>query len=183
VKQRAFGGELIDVHGAVDLHCHPFPDLFPRVADDLEIVIAARDAGLKAIMMKCHNESTVSRAYFMNRMVPGIRVYGGIVLNRYVGAINPAAVEAALRLGGKAVWMPTIDAGYHAQVHGGAGGHHTSSRTPGSCSISLIGVTGSGRVPYQERIAPSTRVNRCHRCGWSSRQFNPCIRSVWCPLS
>lgn len=123
MKQRAFGGELIDVHGAVDLHCHPFPDLFPRVADDLEIVIAARDAGLKAIMMKCHHESTVSRAYYMNRIVPGIKVFGGIVLNRYVGYINPAAVEAALRLGGKEVWMPTIDAGYHAQVHGGAGGY------------------------------------------------------------
>ena len=123
MKQREFGGELIDVHGAVDLHCHPFPDLFPRVADDLEIVIAARNAGLKAIMMKCHHESTVSRAYYMNRIVPGIKVFGGIVLNRYVGYINPAAVEAALRLGGKEVWMPTIDAGYHAQVHGGAGGY------------------------------------------------------------
>jgi hypothetical protein len=123
LKQREFGGELIDVQGAVDLHCHPFPDLFPRVADDVEIVIAARDAGLKAIMLKCHNESTVSRAYFMNRMVPGIRVYGGIVLNRYVGSINPAAVEAALRLGGKAVWMPTIDAGYHGQMYGDTGGY------------------------------------------------------------
>jgi hypothetical protein len=123
VKQREFGGTLIDMEGAVDLHCHPFPDLFPRVADDIEIVIAARDAGLKAIMMKCHHESTVSRAYYMNRLVPGIKVYGGIVLNRYVGYINPGAVEAALRLGGKEIWMPTIDAGYHAQVYGGTGGY------------------------------------------------------------
>jgi len=123
VKQREFGGTLIDMEGAVDLHCHPFPDLFPRVADDIEIVIAARDAGFKAIMMKCHHESTVSRAYYMNRMVPGIKVYGGIVLNRYVGYINPAAVEVALRLGGKAVWMPTIDAGHHAHVYGNTGGY------------------------------------------------------------
>jgi len=78
---------------------HGWPDLFPRAADDLEIVIAGRDAGLKAIMMKCHHGSTVSREYRMNRMVPGIKVYGGIVLNRYVGYINPAAVEASLRLG------------------------------------------------------------------------------------
>jgi hypothetical protein len=122
-RKREFGGHLIDVEGAVDLHCHPFPDLFPRFADDIDIVIAARDAGLKAIVMKCHHESTVSRAYLVQRMVPGIRVYGGIVLNSYVGYINPAAVEAALRLGAKEVWMPTIDAGYHAQVHGGAGGY------------------------------------------------------------
>jgi hypothetical protein len=121
--RREFGGTLIDMEGAVDLHCHPFPDLFPRAADDLEIVIAARDAGLKAIMMKCHHESTVSRAYYMNRMVPGIKVYGGLVLNRYVGYINPAAVEAALRLGGKEVWMPTIDAGHHAEVFGSTGAY------------------------------------------------------------
>ena len=74
-------------------------------------------------MLKCHHESTVSRAYLVQRMVPGIRVFGGVVLNSYVGGINPAAVEAALRLGGKEVWMPTVDAGYHAQVHGGTGGY------------------------------------------------------------
>src|SRR6266540_2721738 len=121
--KREFGGRLMDMAGAIDLHCHPYPDLFPRVADDIEIVIAARDAGMQAIVMKCHHESTVSRAYLVGRMVPGIRVFGGIVLNSYVGYINPAAVEAALRLGGREVWMPTIDAGYHGQVHGGVGGY------------------------------------------------------------
>lgn len=121
--KREFGGRLLQVEGAIDLHCHPFPDLFPRLADDLDIAIAARNAGMKALVMKCHHENTVSRAYLVQRMVPGIRVYGGIVLNSYVGYINPAAVEAALRMGGKEVWMPTVDAGYHAQMHGGAGGY------------------------------------------------------------
>ena len=122
-RKREFGGRLIDVDGAIDLHCHPFPDLFPRLADDLDIAIAARNAGMKAIVMKCHHENTVSRAYFIQRMVPGIRVFGGIVLNSYVGYLNPAAVEAALKMGAREVWMPTVDAGYHAQVHGGAGGY------------------------------------------------------------
>ncbi len=109
--------------GAVDLHCHPFPDLFPRLADDFDIVRAARDAGMKAILLKCHHENTVSRAYLVQRVIPGIRVFGGIVLNYYVGGINAAAVEASLRLGGKEVWMPTVDAGYHAEIHGGTGGY------------------------------------------------------------
>lgn len=118
-----YGGPLIGLRDAVDLHCHPYPDLFPRLADDIDIAMAARDAGMKALVLKCHHESTVSRAYLVQRMVPGIRVFGGVVLNSYVGGINPAAVEAALRLGGKEVWMPTVDAGYHAQVHGGTGGY------------------------------------------------------------
>ena len=120
---REYGGRLLSVEGAVDLHCHPFPDLFPRLADDIDIAIAARDAGMKALMLKCHHESTGSRAYLVGRVVPGIKVFGGVVLNSYVGNINPAAVEAALRLGGREVWMPTGDAGYHAQMHGGTGGY------------------------------------------------------------
>jgi hypothetical protein len=120
---RSYGGPLVDMTGAVDLHCHPYPDLFPRLADDFDIARAARDAGMKAIVLKCHHESTVSRAYLVQRVMPGVRVYGGIVLNYYVGGLNPAAVEAALRLGGKEVWMPTVDAGYHAEVHGGTGGY------------------------------------------------------------
>ena len=123
MSRRTYGGPLVDISGAVDLHCHPYPDLFPRLADDFDIVRAARDAGMKAIVLKCHHENTVSRAYLVQRVVPGIRVYGGIVLNYYVGGLNPAAVEASLRLGGKEVWMPTVDAGYHAEVHGGTGGY------------------------------------------------------------
>lgn len=120
---RTYGGPLIGLEGSIDLHCHPYPDLFPRLADDLDIARAARDAGLKAIVLKCHHENTVSRAYLVQRVVPEIKVYGGVVLNNYVGGLNPAAVEAALRLGGAEVWMPTVDAGYHAEMHGGTGGY------------------------------------------------------------
>jgi hypothetical protein len=123
MTKRTYGGPLVDMTGSVDLHCHPFPDLFPRLADDFDIVRAAREAGMKAILLKCHHESTVSRAYLVQRVFPDIRVCGGIVLNYYVGGLNAAAVEAALRLGGKEVWMPTIDAAYHAEVHGGTGGY------------------------------------------------------------
>lgn len=127
MSKRTYGGPLIDVEGAIDLHCHPYPDLFPRLADDFDIALAARDAGMKALVLKCHHENTVSRAYLVQRIVPDIKVFGGVVLNSYVGGINPAAVEASLRLGGREVWMPTVDAGYHAQIHGGTGGYESQS--------------------------------------------------------
>src|SRR5207302_265796 len=50
-------------------------------------------------------------------------VRGGIVLNRYVGGLNPAAVEAAFRLGGRCVWFPTIDADAHARAFGSTGAY------------------------------------------------------------
>jgi hypothetical protein len=124
-------GALIDLRGAVDLHCHPFPDLFPRLADDVAVARDASERGLRAILIKCHHESSVSRAYLVQSMFSDLRVFGGIVLNHTVGGINPAAVEAALRLGGKEVWMPTVDAAYHAQVHGGTGSYDVQSSGSG----------------------------------------------------
>ncbi len=141
-------GYMISLEGAVDMHLHSYPDLIPRIADDRTVAEAAANAGMAAIQLKCHIESTVSRAYglrgaFPNR--PDFKVFGGIVLNRYVGGINPQAVEATLRLGGKTVWMPTIDAAYHALKHGGTGRYDVQttgqarSEDPG---ISILGEDG-----------------------------------------
>jgi hypothetical protein len=111
--------ELVDIKGAVDIHVHSFPCIFPRLADDREVVAAAVAQGMKAIMLKSHHESTVSRAYLLKDEFPDIRIFGGIVLNQFVGGVNPAAAEVALRLGAKEVWMPTIDAQHHVTEHGG----------------------------------------------------------------
>jgi Family of unknown function (DUF6282) len=77
-------------------------------------------------------------------------VYGGIVLNRYVGYINPAAVEAALRLGGKEVWMPTIDAGYHAQVFGSTGAYDTQQGGLGGEGIWVTDESGRLNAEVEE---------------------------------
>lgn len=114
---------LIDMTGAVDVHIHSVPDLFPRLADDAEVARHAAQLGMRAIVLKCHSERTTSRAYLTRQLAPGVEVYGGIVLNRAVGGINPAAVEAALLLGAKQVWMPTVDAQHHAATFGSTGAY------------------------------------------------------------
>lgn len=113
--------KMISVKGVVDLHIHSHPCLIPRLVDDRQVAQDAAEAGMRAVMLKCHHESTVSRAYLLDSEFPELRVVGGIVLNNYVGGINPTAVEAALRMGGKEVWMPTVDSAYHAKIHGGTG--------------------------------------------------------------
>jgi hypothetical protein len=39
---------------------------------------------------------------------PAISVFGGICCDREVGGVNPAAVEVALGLGARIVWLPTL---------------------------------------------------------------------------
>jgi hypothetical protein len=74
-----------------------------------------------AVVLKAHEGSSVERADLVGRIVDGVRVCGGIVLNRFVGGLNPHAVEIAVTLGARVVWMPTLHAKNHLDFYGGAG--------------------------------------------------------------
>jgi hypothetical protein len=43
-------------------------------------------------------------------------LYSGVALNNASGGINPHAVDHAIKLGGKIVWMPTLSAANHIKV-------------------------------------------------------------------
>ncbi len=109
------GAEDMDIEdrllqGAIDLHAHAYPEFSLRMrgrVHDIEWAELAREAGMRAIVMKSQVFPTVERAQLVRKMVPGIEVYGGIALNHPVGGLNPLAVEIAGELGGKVVWMPT----------------------------------------------------------------------------
>jgi len=106
----------------VDLHVHSAPDVDRRRFNDLELARAAREAGMGAVLIKSHQNSTVERAWLVAQCVPGIRVYGGLVLNETVGGLNPAAVRLALKLGARQIWMPTRSARNHRLYNREAGG-------------------------------------------------------------
>jgi hypothetical protein len=86
----------------------------------VEAARGARERGLKAIVLKGGAFETVTRAAEANAAVLGIKVYGGVVLNKPSGGINPAAVEAiaVFRGGGadklgRVVWLPSLHARNH----------------------------------------------------------------------
>ena len=114
---------MISMEGACDLHIHTSPDIFERIADDVETARVCRDAGMKAIVFKCHADTTMTRAWHTARQVPGIKVFGGITLNLNVGGINPAAVDVALKLGAVEVWMPSYHSLAHYKATGKMGGY------------------------------------------------------------
>ena len=112
----------VDVSGLIDMHIHTAPDIRPRSLDDVDAAGEAAAAGLRAIVLKSHVTLTADRATIAQKAVPGVQVLGGLALNDPIGGLNPAAVEVALRLGARVIWMPTISALNHAHFHGGAKG-------------------------------------------------------------
>jgi hypothetical protein len=102
--------------------------------DATETAMAAKASGMSGIVIKHHHIPTVDRGYFTNKAVPEVCVYGGVTLNYALGGLNPFAVDSALKLGGKMVWMPTVDAQNH-QRHFGILGKFSSSLNNNKPSI------------------------------------------------
>lgn len=114
---------IVDLSGAYDIHIHSNPSLFTRFGNDLDMARHAEGTGLAGILLKNHFESTVGRAYMTNQLVEKTKVFGGLTLNHFAGGLNPVAVEHAVKLGAKQIWMPTIDALGHVSVFGQVGGY------------------------------------------------------------
>lgn len=112
----------VDLHGLIDMHVHTAPDVRERALDDIDAASEAAHAGMSAIVIKSHVTATADRAAIAHRLVPSVRVFGGIALNEAVGGLNPSAVEAALQMDARVVWMPTISARNHVVKHAGEPG-------------------------------------------------------------
>src|ERR671936_2791623 len=105
--------------GVIDFHVHSHPDVFGRNMDDIDVAQLAKSRGMRGIVLKNHVTSTADRAALVMKVVPGIEVFGGIVLNKAVGVVTPAAVEWMHRMSGgrgKVVWLPTLDADMHVKT-------------------------------------------------------------------
>lgn len=114
----------IALEGVVDLHFHTGPDSRPRSVDDIEASRLAAEAGMRAILLKNHFTMTADRAAIAMGQVDGLEIFGGLVLNRAVGGINPEAVRQMATFSGgrgKVVWLPTFDSEYAATSSGGGG--------------------------------------------------------------
>lgn len=112
------GVSPVSIEGVIDLHVHSAPDSGPRSIGTLQLARIARDAGMRALLLKNHYAPTAGLAYLTERAVPGIRVFGGIALNASTG-INAVAVEHMARTTGghgRVVWMPTFDSDHYHRV-------------------------------------------------------------------
>ncbi len=105
--------ELLE--GAIDLHIHAGPDIFPRDLDEADVAQQAEEIGMEAVLFKSHFTTNADRVYMLRKRFEGVGLYGSVVLNKSVGGINPEAVFAALNLDAMRVEMPTVDSRQHIQ--------------------------------------------------------------------
>lgn len=101
------------LQGAIELHCHSYPSLFPRKQTDWELIEDVKASGMAGVVLKAHEAQTVDRATLIRMKEPQLHVYGGLVCNYFTGGLSPVAVDAAIRLGAKIIWMPTFSSEEH----------------------------------------------------------------------
>jgi hypothetical protein len=94
-----FSKELLK--GAIDIHVHAGPHIFssPRRMDPLEAATQAREAGMRAIVYMDVFQMSNGIAWLVNRILPGFKTYGGLILNTVYGGMNPRAVKTAIYYG------------------------------------------------------------------------------------
>jgi len=107
--------------GIIDMHIHSAPDIRQRKLDDLQLMEAAVERGVRAIVIKSHMVPTADRATLVNKIRQekypdsDFQMFGSLVMNLAVGGINPWAVEASIKLGAKEIFLPTMTAENHCK--------------------------------------------------------------------
>lgn len=111
--------DVEELTGIIDVHQHVGPATalsINRTLDAIETARIAKRHGMRAIVFKQHYLETASWAYLVSQVVPGIRLFGGIALNRSVGGLNANAVEQVATFAGgfgRVVYMPTFESEHY----------------------------------------------------------------------
>jgi Family of unknown function (DUF6282) len=103
--------------GAIDLHCHSGPAAMPRILDHHEALMDCANAKFSALVYKDHFYLGTSHAMILEKLFPetNVKLFSGIALNNASGGINPHAVNHAINIGAKIVWLPTLSAANHIE--------------------------------------------------------------------
>ena len=100
---------------AIDVHVHGAPEPIEgeRRINTLQLAQQAKEAGMKAVVIKSNRFGTGTLTMLVNRLVNSPILVGSLCLNRDAGGLNPDIVEAQARAGSRVIWMPTMSAAAH----------------------------------------------------------------------
>jgi hypothetical protein len=165
------------IKGAIDMHFHmDAPAQAGRGGQaTIALVRVARSRGMRALLLKNHNEPTATLAYQLRLELPDLPLFGGIVMNRSNGGMNPAAVEYMANhvagSPGRVVWMPAGDTEQEVKVSSTPNGPFVAVTKGGHLTpetkevLALIAkdnklILASGHVVASDALALFAEANR-----------------------
>lgn len=101
------------LHGAIDMHCHAYPEFsteFPCRFTPEEHARMMEEAGMGGVVLKSHVWPTTALALTLQPKFENLKIIGSITLNDGVGGLTPWTVESAARQQARVVWLPTWSA-------------------------------------------------------------------------
>jgi uncharacterized protein DUF6282 len=112
VPGNARAQEELNLKGAIDLRVHAGPDSMDRAIDADDLARLAKQSGMRALVLTNQWDSTAAEAYLVRKQVPGIEIFGSIVLDLPFGGINLEAVKRMSMMKGgwgRVVFLPEFD--------------------------------------------------------------------------
>ncbi|NLB90823.1 MAG: hypothetical protein GX786_06360 [Clostridiales bacterium] len=109
------------LQGIVDVHVHAGPSVANRELDAADMLLDAQEAGYRAVVIKDHYFPTMMGTTMVEKHLGNgtTRLFGGLAINNSVGRFNLVAIDAAIQMGAKFIWMPTLSTKAHIDRHKG----------------------------------------------------------------
>ena len=108
--------------GILDIHVHAGPSVANREEDAADMLREAVVAGYRGFLVKDHYFPSCMGVNMVQKHCDanGVEIYSSMALNNAVGLFNCMAVDAAINMGAKIIYFPTVSSKNHIDHHKGS---------------------------------------------------------------
>ncbi len=107
--------------GILDLHVHAGPSVANREVDAADMLKEAVAAGYRGFLVKDHYFPSCMGVKMVQEHcdAQGVEIYSSMALNNSMGLFNLLALDAAINMGAKIIYFPTVSSKNHIDHHKG----------------------------------------------------------------
>ncbi len=107
--------------GIIDLHVHAGPSVANRAVDAADMLKEAVVAGYRGFLVKDHYFPSCMGVKMVQEHcdAKGVEIYSSMALNNSMGLFNTLALDAAINMGAKIIYFPTVSSKNHIDHHKG----------------------------------------------------------------
>ena len=107
--------------GILDIHVHAGPSVANREVDAADMLKEAVVAGYRGFLVKDHYFPSCMGVKMVQEHcdAKGVEIYSSMCLNNSMGLFNPMALDAAVNMGAKIIYFPTVSSKNHIDHHKG----------------------------------------------------------------